>query len=52
MVNIRQDRYTKDEIPNLGIEKDEDRYPFTFRNKGKTIELKFFGKSISFKWWF
>lgn len=52
MVNIRQDRYSKEEIPNLEIEKEGDRYPFTIRNKDKTIEIKFFGKSISFKLWF
>lgn len=51
MVNIKQDRYMKEEIKDIEIEKENNNFP-PIKNKDKTIELKFLGKSISFKWWF
>lgn len=51
-MNIKKDRYTKEEIQKLEIEKEVDIYPFKWYSKDKRVEIRFFGKSISFKWWF
>ena len=45
-------RHRGSEIPELEIKRTEDKYPFKIISKDKTIEIKFFGKSISFTWWF
>ena len=51
-MNIKKNRYTKEEIQKLEIGKEADNYPFKWYSKDKRIEVRFFGKSISFKWWF